>query len=521
MGGGLLVLLLLAGFIHADRNWFTDTAFTKDQWREVVGYLRGHMDANNPVVLVSGHAWPIWRYYAPDIEAVRLPAIEILDVNAVVDLESSAAILRPALLGAESAWLVNWQEEVIDPGDVAGLQLQRAGSEEPVTAQFWGLRLRRFVNLDARAISNAPPIQQPAQADFGDTVELLGYSIEKEGDLLLFWRLTHPAQPLPDLHLTGETRTAAGLIFSRIGDRRLAAYDFPSFRWQIGQIVAGRIPANEWIGAGAPPGNYQLRLGVYDPAGDWAGFDLLGAQGERLGKRAAVAIALPQPIPLPADEQPTSWHPLVDGLFVRPILVNSSAQAGEPIFLQILWFSETPRSIGQVVIHWNDHNSAAQWGGERVTVALALPAAQPVRTVHQIPVPADLPAGEYWLELSADSQPTRPVELPVTILSASRSFALPALEPALSANFGGQIVLVGLTETELPAQIAPGDVLPLTFVWQSGTPAQTDYTMSVQWLDGDGRPAGQQDERLPRGSSAWLPNEVISQIIKLAAPEQP
>ncbi|MBI3957554.1 MAG: hypothetical protein HY328_02005 [Chloroflexi bacterium] len=530
LGGGILaglvgIGLLLAGFIHADRNWFTDTAFTKDQWREVVGYLRGHVDANNPVVLVSGHAWPIWRYYAPEIEPVRLPEIEILDVNAVVDLDSSAQILRPALLGKSGVWLVDWQEEVIDPADAAGLQLERAGDEQPTDAQFWGLRLRRFINLDARTISNAPPIQQPFQANFGDTVELLGYSIEKQGDLLLFWRLTHPPQPLPDLHLTGETRTAEGLLYSRIGDRRLSAYDFPTFRWQIGQIVAGRIPVAEWIGAGAPAGNYQLRLGVYDPAGDSAGFDLLGEKGERLGKRATVEIAQPQPIPLPADEQPTSWHPIVDGLFVRPILVNSSAQVGEPILLQILWFSETPRSVEGLVVHWNERSRAVQWGGERVAVALALAAAQPVRTVHQIPVPVELPPGDYWLELSADTLPTRPVELPVTIHPASRSFELPALEPVLSANFGEQIVLTGLTETELPEQIAPGVVLPLTFVWQSnGThrvPARTDYTMSVQWLDGDGRPAGQWDERLPRGSSAWLPTEVISQIIKLAAPEQP
>ena len=34
-------------------------------------------------MLVSGHAWPVWNYYAPDIPLLRLPDLEILDVNAV------------------------------------------------------------------------------------------------------------------------------------------------------------------------------------------------------------------------------------------------------------------------------------------------------------------------------------------------------------------------------------------------------------------------------------------------------
>ena len=512
--------LLVAGFAQADRNWFTDNAFTKDQWRSVAGYLRGHMDEQNPVVLVSGHAWPIWRYYVPEIEAVRLPAIEILDVNAVVDLKNSAEILRPALLEAENVWLVNWQEEVIDPADIAGLQLQRAGQEEPVTAQFWGLKVRRFTHLDARAISDAPPIQQPVQADFGDVVELLGYSVEPNGDLLLFWRLTHPATPLPDLHLTGETRTAAGLLYARIGDRRLSAYDFPTFRWQIGQIVAGRIPANEWIGAGAPPGNYQLRLGVYDPAGDPAGLDLLGEEGARLGKRTTVEIALPAAIPLAEAEDPTRWHPLEDGLFARPILVSSSAGPGDALLLQVLWYAETPRAVGEVRVKWSERARAVQWEGEAIPVALSLAEGQAVRTVHQLSVPVQLPPGDYWLELSSDSPPARPVELPVTVLPDSRRFDLPPLTLEINAGFGGELILAGLTDSPLAGEATVGEVLPLHLVWQAIEPA-ADYTVSVQWLDGDGRPAGQMDLPLPRGSGGWLPNEVVSQIIELAAPPEP
>ncbi|MCL4836186.1 MAG: hypothetical protein KJZ86_27350, partial [Caldilineaceae bacterium] len=526
LGGGLFAGLvgaglLLAGFVQADHNWFFDNAFTKDQWREVAGYLRGHIDEKNPVVLVSGHAWPIWRYYLPEIEPVRLPAMEILDVKAVVDLESSAQVLRPALLGAESVWLVNWQAEVIDPGDVAGLQLQRAGQEEPLTAQFWGLRVRRFIEVDARAISNAPPIQQPFQANFGDSVELLGYSLEKNGDLLLFWRLLQPGLPLPDLYLTGETRTADGLLFSRMGDRRLAAYDFPTFRWQVGQIVAGRVAVNEWIGAGAPPGNYHLRLGVYAAGGDAAGLDLLGANSEPLGKRVTVEISLPYPIPLTPDEDPTTWHPIVDGLFARPILVNNRAAPGESFLLQVLWYAPVDRQVAGLVIRWNKPGQTVQRDGHTIVLDLPLTAGQATRAVYQIPVPLDLPPGDYSLELSYTTLPTRPVELPVIIRPSQRIFDLPALDPLLDASFGGEIRLAGLTDSQLPGEVQAGVVLPLTFIWQTLRPTPTDYTVTAQWLDAEGQPAGQVDLPLPRGSSTWLSNEVVSQIIKLAAPTQP
>lgn len=76
-------------FCPRDRNWFTDPAFTKDQWRELAA-CAGEMAEGDAVVLVSGHAWPIWRYYAPQIDPVRLPPLEILDVNAVLDLGSGA-----------------------------------------------------------------------------------------------------------------------------------------------------------------------------------------------------------------------------------------------------------------------------------------------------------------------------------------------------------------------------------------------------------------------------------------------
>ncbi|MEZ4729454.1 MAG: glycosyltransferase family 39 protein [Caldilineaceae bacterium] len=279
IGSVLLLFLLLTGFQEANRNWFTDPAFTKAQWRELAAYLREHWEPDEAILLVSGHAWPVWAYYAPDLPAIRLPDLEILDVNAVLDFANTGAVLQAALQDKAGVWLINWQDEVVDPNGVAARQLLSAATEQPVQAEFWQLRLRHFVDLTPAAIQTTPPIDVVLDANFGDQLRLQGYTVTPEGDLLLFWQLgSAPSAPLPDLHINLRTETAAGLLYADPADRRPADYNFPVMRWQPGQTVMGRISADAWAGAGALPGRYQIHLGVYDPAGDPAGLDLLGRQ---------------------------------------------------------------------------------------------------------------------------------------------------------------------------------------------------------------------------------------------------
>ena len=69
----LALLAVVSVFLVADRNWFVDPAFTKDDWRGAVAAVRAQLQPDEAVVLVSGHALPAWRYYAPDVEPLRLP----------------------------------------------------------------------------------------------------------------------------------------------------------------------------------------------------------------------------------------------------------------------------------------------------------------------------------------------------------------------------------------------------------------------------------------------------------------
>src|SRR5690606_13078843 len=81
----VVIVFLYAGFFYANRNWFQEPAFTKSEWRELAEYVRWRIqkDENRDstlITLVSGHAWPVWNYYAPDMPAARFPELEILDV---------------------------------------------------------------------------------------------------------------------------------------------------------------------------------------------------------------------------------------------------------------------------------------------------------------------------------------------------------------------------------------------------------------------------------------------------------
>ena len=140
--------LVLSGFLLAAsviglRNWFTDPAFTKAQWRELAAAVRAQIAPGEAVLLVSGHTSPAWDYYAPDLPRTRLPEIDILDVDAVLGFDTGAQLGR-TLAGKAGAWLVSWQDAVVDPAGFVPHFLDRAGAEQPVGEQFWHLGLRHW-----------------------------------------------------------------------------------------------------------------------------------------------------------------------------------------------------------------------------------------------------------------------------------------------------------------------------------------------------------------------------------------
>ena len=129
----------------------------------------------------------MWEYYAPDLPVVRRPDLEILDVAAVLDFAATGPTLQAVFAeetGRRGAWLVNWQDEVVDPNGVVPLQLELSGRETAQNAEFTGLTLRRCTGLRPYRFVTAPPIEVPADVTFGGQVSPRARHEVKDADRL-------------------------------------------------------------------------------------------------------------------------------------------------------------------------------------------------------------------------------------------------------------------------------------------------------------------------------------------------
>ena len=273
--GGLIaalsVLFLALGFGYANVNWFVNPAFTKDDWRGVTDFLRPRLQEQEAIALISGHAWPVWDYYAPDLPALRLPDLSTLDVDAVLDFADTAIPLQESLdplSDRPGIWLIGWQDDVIDPTGVVPAQLTIAGKEKGLDTAYWGLSLRRYSQLKTHWIPDAPPIDHPTDIQFGDALRLRGYTAIDNGDLLLFWqRVPGVEMDSADFVMSGEVYDAAGTRIGTLPDLPPAGFDYPAHRWPEERLAMGVVPAQAWLGEALAPGQYSVTLRLYDDSG--------------------------------------------------------------------------------------------------------------------------------------------------------------------------------------------------------------------------------------------------------------
>jgi 4-amino-4-deoxy-L-arabinose transferase-like glycosyltransferase len=272
-----MVFLAIAAMVSL-HNWFSDPAFTKAQWRELAATVRANKVSGEAVLLVSGHAWPAWEYYAPDIPATRLPEIDILDVNAALDLRAGS-ILDRALRDRAGAWLVSWQTEAVDPLGVVPYFLDRAGVEQASPGQFWHVGLRHWALRPGATYPASPEPEQRLGANYGHRIALLGWDNPRNGQLTVYWQALQPLDRDYQVSLVLEDET--GKELGR-WDGRPAGYEYPAQRWEVGEAVLGRYDLP--LPADAPRGDYYVTLAVYDPA-EPSGLDIMDVADNPAGKR--------------------------------------------------------------------------------------------------------------------------------------------------------------------------------------------------------------------------------------------
>jgi uncharacterized membrane protein len=524
----LSLLALLVIFTFSIRNWFSDPAFTKDDWRGAVAYVKSQLEPNEAVILVSGHAYPAWRYYAPDVEPLRLPAIETLDVNQVLHLEPAADALAAGLAGLEGAWLVQWQDEVVDPTGVTAFLLGAAGSEQPGDATFWGLgRPRHFRWPTGAAFPAEPPAWQAVNANFAGQVELLGFSQPpcqpgpdvQPCPLYLFWRALQPLTA--DLKLSAYLAGAGGQRWSEPQDRRLSAYQYPTFRWQPDKTIISELllPAEP----GTPPGEYQLWLQLYDEATGLP-MDLLDSAGAPQGVWAVLeparvdALVGPHASTLPATDSVEA----APGLRLLQANIDpTTAEPGVRLWLETWWQAVQPAAADyELAWQWLDPASQFAGNGRAAPAGDAFPTSQwpvgsAVRGQVTLRVPRTATPGPWTLRVGlaqpgSDQLAGEWIDLPLTMLPTARNFEAPDLAIMVDQAIGDAIQLLGLVAA--PGSFSPGEMATVALAWQSLGETDRSYTAFVHLLNDAGQVVAQ-DDHLPlqgrRPTNSWLPGEII------------
>jgi 4-amino-4-deoxy-L-arabinose transferase-like glycosyltransferase len=522
-----LLTFLLAVAVYANANLYANPVFARADFRGAVRYLEAHRAPDEAVLLLSGHIYPVFDYYAPGCERYLLPDSPTLDTRRTLDY-SIAGDLNRWLADRGGVWVVLWQEQVVDPVGYLATMLAEVGEEQPSAPAFGPVRLKHYRLPAGARFSESPAIAQPADLNFGNRLRLLGFSQPGPRQVQLFWQALQPLAE--DYAVSLVVRDAQGQVWGR-WDGRPSAYLYPTTRWRVGPIVFGRHDLD--LLPGTPPGEYSLEVGVYTQA-DPVGLDVLDRAGAPLGKRAvAGAVQLPV-LPITADQMLIPDRLEADmggGLQLLGWQIDPhQAQAGDRGQISLFWrATATPPADYALRLALIDGQGQA-WEVDTLFPTHAghptsgWEAGQAWHGQHTFRVPRQAPAGELRVAiqlLKASGRPAGPVvELTTLQVQATERIWEPPLPLwERPVNLGGKVAL--LSADLAPDPVAPAGRLRVTLVWQALEDVDLAYTVFVHLLGPDGRViAGHDGEPAggARPTTGWLPGEYVLDSHELAVP---
>jgi 4-amino-4-deoxy-L-arabinose transferase-like glycosyltransferase len=521
------LIFLLGVSVYANSLAYTDPAFARADFRGVARYLREHVGPDETIILTSGHMFPAFDYYAPDIERHLLPDSPTLDVTQTLDY-SIATDLNEWLAGKDGVWLVLWQDEVVDPTGYLTTMLDEVGDEQPVERTFPQIKVRHYRLPENAFLSEEPSIAHPADFNFGDRLRLLGYTQPSNRQVMLFWEALQ--QLGQDYRVSLVLRDTAGQSWGQ-WDGRPSAYLYPTDRWRVGQIIFGRydlmpIP-------GTPPGDYGLEVGVYTEE-DPVGLDVLDLTGAPQGKRAMLG-AVKLDVPAVTADQLDVPHPdrieVGDGLVLLGWdLDPGEAQPGDRLLLTLFWSAESqPAGTDKVRVLVTDVSGQVWDAGTFPPTnawhptSIWLPGqAWRGQTTFRLPIQAEPGEAHLAIQLvDAGGAPLGPAaELTaIEVLPTTRIFSPPQPQAQRQANFDDKILLLGADVA--PDPVAPGGTLSVTLYWQALAEMDVPYSVFVHLLGPDGQVVTGHDGEPASGTrptTGWVPGEFITDLHEVPVP---
>ena len=519
--------LLFTSALYADYNAYFDPAFTKASFRDVVQYIEKHIASDEAIILTSGHMFPAFNYYyRGDAPTIRLPDEPTLNTERVLGYDT-ANVLNQTIAGKRGAWVVLWQDEVVDPNGFVPMLLSSCGKEaqlEPTS--FYQVRLRYWTLQPNARFTVEPEPGTRHVANFKNQFKLLGWDspnptpADVGASFNLYWQSLDMFED--DYNVALRVVDAAGNLWGK-QDRRPAGYNYPTTRWKKGENLFGAYTVP--LLAGAPAGDYFVEITFYTKSNE-SGLDVLAPNGAPIGKSVKVG-----PIPvLPATKpamfaslniQNTISQSLPPFTLLGYQLERDKASAGETIPLTLFWRADAQPDKDYRFRLWFDGSPTAflPLANARFPTS-AWRAGEIVRGQYRVPIPSNITAGVKELKLNLNGGAgvgLGAVLASFTIEKTDRVFVKPNAQFDQMANFNNYLALVGY---DLPtSNLKPNDTLKLVVYWQARTKIDKPYTVFVHLLDKDGKVIAQKDVQPLNGArptTTWVANEFITDAYDLA-----
>jgi 4-amino-4-deoxy-L-arabinose transferase-like glycosyltransferase len=514
---------LLFTSAYAVYNIYFDPAFTKASFREVARYIEKNIAPDEGIILTSGHLFPAFNYYyrgaAPTI---RLPDEPTLNAERVLGYDA-ARVLNETLAGKRGAWVVLWQDEVVDPNGFVPMLLSSRGTEEKLApTNFYQVRLRHWtLDPNARFATTSEP-RNSRVANFKDQVQLLGYDspapspADIGASFNLYWHALDTFHD--DYYVALRVVDAAGNAWGK-QDRRPAGYNYPTTRWKKDENLFGAYTVP--LLAGAPAGDYFVEITFYTKSNE-SGLDVLAASGAPIGKFVRVG-----PIPvLPATKPATFASLNIQNTISQSLppftllgyqLARDKASAGETVPLTLFWRADDkPTRDYTFHIQFGDASSDALPIANLQFPTSKWRAGEIIRGQYALTIPANAKDGAAKLRVVLDDDQAAELA-PFTIEKTDRVFVKPNAQFAQSANCNNYLALVGYDLPTLNPK--PSETLKLILYWQARAKIDKAYTVFVHLLDKDGKVIAQQDAQPLRGArptTTWVANEYLADTYELA-----
>jgi 4-amino-4-deoxy-L-arabinose transferase-like glycosyltransferase len=390
--------------------------------------------------------------------------------------------------------------------------------------------------------------QNSMSVNLGNTLEFLGYDVSRLTfdvsrftfhvlRFTFYWRILQPADR-DDYSVFVHLLDQWGFRWGEEG-----FFDYPSAQWSPGDVIINRKEIG--VEPGAPPGEYQLLVGVYSASLD-SRLPRLDEEGKVVGTTIALGpVTVSKPEEPPAVESLAIQNPQQEDLggkiaFLGYDRDREVARPGESIYLALYWQAQQDLDEDYSVVIGLRGAGGDVWplwadrpvhGTYPTTNWIA---GEVVKDRYGLTIGQDVPAGDYELELMlvncVTQQPlVASSGLPTISLGKlrveawERQFTIPAIQHPLEVNLGNKAELWGYDLDRTSAK--PGDNLHLTLYWRALTAMDASYTVFTHLLDGESRIWGQQDSVPKAGTyptTLWVEGEVVADeyeiVVKPDAP---